>query len=281
MDRARRLNFPAPIAVVLVAPEQGANVGFIARTLACYGIVDLRIVGNAGIQNEKSARMTGAGALEILDSTRDYLELSHALADCGAAYGFTRRLRDPAQTCQDLDAAASEWTNLQTDRKSSGWDSSVLEDQDHASVSSRILPTALVFGRESQGLSRSESLAMTHLVTIPMASPTLSLNLSHAVSIVLYAFATASVTQGLHAAKQGQGAANVTDRESALPARADSEVALLSILNALEQRRFFRGAKAAAQKDAVRLLWQRLRPDQRELDFLVGLLKALGSQPIS
>jgi tRNA/rRNA methyltransferase len=241
--------------VVLVGPELAANVGFTARAMACYGLTDLRIVGSPGIATDGAARKTGAAALGILETARYFPALDQAIADCGAAFGFTRRMRDPAQPIGDLSGTAAAW------RTSPG-----------------ARPSALVFGRESQGLFREESLLLTHLVRIPMPAETLSLNLSHAVAIALYAF----VGEGLPGAPAAPGATAAgaaNDDPSAasagLPSRAGDAAALERLIARLESTGFFKGGKQEAQREHVRLLWQRLRPDERELDFLAGLLKKL------
>ena len=59
-----------PLCVVLVGPEQAANVGFAARTMACYGLSDLRIVGSPGIAADGAARKTGKAVPETLDGAR-------------------------------------------------------------------------------------------------------------------------------------------------------------------------------------------------------------------
>lgn len=229
------------LRVVLAGPEQAANVGFAARTLACFGLTGLRIVGSPGIASDGAALKTGKAALDVLESAAYFPSLESALADCGAAYGFTRRARDPAQRIEDLSAAAAEWRAAPGDK-----------------------PAALVFGRESQGLFREETLLLTHLVRIPMPAETLSLNVSHALAIGLYAF----VGEGLPAVTEGEARPGLATRAE--------DAATLDLLNArLEAGGFYKGGKQEAQREYVRLLWQRLRPDRRELDFLAGMLKNL------
>ena len=162
-----------PLCVVLVGPEQAANVGFAARTMACYGLADLRIVGSPGIAADGAARKTGKAVPETLDGARYFASLAEAIADCTQACGFTRRTREPSQRIEDLDETARAWRS----RAGNGI-------------------TALVFGRESQGLFREETLLLTHLVRIPLPSETLSLNVSHALAIGLYAFTTSPLPPG-------------------------------------------------------------------------------------
>lgn len=225
------------LTVVLVGPELAANVGFAARALACYGLSDLRIVGSPGIAADGAARKTGTAALDVLASARYFPSLDGALADCGRAYGFTRRVRDPRQPSATLAEAAAAWRRAPEEK-----------------------PAALVFGRESVGLFKDETLLLTDLVRIPMPAETLSLNLSHAVAIALYGF----VGEGLPA-----------PAVSGAPSRAEDAAVFELLLSRLEATGFFKGGKQEAQREHVRLLWQRLRPDARELDFLAGILKRL------
>jgi TrmH family RNA methyltransferase len=260
--------------VILVGPEQAANVGFAARTLACYGLDDLRIVGSPGIASDGAARKTGKAVLELLEKARYFPSLDGALEDCGAAYGFTRRVRDPSQRSEDLRQAAESWHRAGASGASAA-------------------PTALVFGRESQGLYREETLLLTHLVRIPMASETLSLNLSHALAIGLYAFLgaaaealepvppapspLATITASASGSDNGKAAERAAYSAAAteLPTRGETAQVLEGMIAALETGGFFKGGKQEAQKEYVRLLWQRMNPSRREFDFLAGLLRAL------
>ncbi len=240
------LDRPRGMAVVLVEPENAANVGFIARTLTCYGVEDCRIVGSPGIGEMEAAKKTGKGARQVLGAIQYFDNLPAAIADCHFAMGFTRRVRESGQPSQGLHHMVAEWREMKTDS----------------------MQTALVFGRESQGLSREESLLLSHLVTIPMFDATLSLNLSHAVAIGLYAFLGDPSTE-----PRLLDSAPANKRK--LPTQQENAAALDRMLLTLEKGNFFRGGKASAQKEYARMLWQRLKPNQQELDFLAGLLKRL------
>lgn len=261
------------LCVVLVGPEQAANVGFAARTMACYGLTDLRIVGSPGIAADGAARKTGKAVPETLDGARYFASLAEAITDCTQVCGFTRRTRDPSQRIEDLDETARAWRT----RAGAGI-------------------TALVFGRESQGLFREETLLLTHLVRIPLPSETLSLNVSHALAIGLYAFITpasavpvstvASTPGDAPDASDGFAAPSapkvrlpVPDPSSTFPTQGESAKVLTDLLANLDAKGFFKGGKQEAQREYARLLWQRLQPNRRELDFLAGLLRGLGPAP--
>lgn len=236
------------IAIVLVGPEQAANVGFVARTMACYALSDLRIVGSPGIARDGAARKTGTAAPEILENARYFPCLEDAVRDCALAFGFTRRERAPAQRIEDLSQAAAFWRG-----------------QAGASAT-----TALVFGRESQGLFKEETLSLSHLVRIPVPSETLSLNVSHALAIGLHAFLSEE-----SAGKETDEAESGNALAGGFPERGETAQVLQSLLDALESGGFFKGGKQEAQTEYVRILWQRLQPNRRELDFLTGLLRNL------
>ena len=260
---------PATLCVVLVGPEQAANVGFVARTMACYSLTDLRIVGSPGIAADGTARKTGKAVLELLEGVRYFPSLEGAIADCASAYGFTRRARDPAQSIDEVRGAALAWRSASS------------------SSSSSAPATALVFGRESQGLFREETLLLSHLVRIPTPSDTMSLNLSHAVAIALHEFSGPGSAHGMAPVVSLALSGDANDADDAPgaeaidadPTRAEASRALQDLLEKLERGGFFKNGKEEAQREYVRLLWQRLRPNRRETDFLSGLLRNLGRDP--
>jgi tRNA/rRNA methyltransferase len=253
---------PSSLCVVLVGPEQAANVGFVARTMACYSLTDLRIVGSPGIAADGAARKTGKAVPDLLNGVRYYPSLEGAISDCASAYGFTRRSRDPAQSIEEVRGAALAWRS-------------------GASAPSAQSVSALVFGRESKGLFREETLLLSHLVRIPTPSETISLNLSHAVAIALHEFSGTGSRQGLFQAgpPAPSGASASDEAGESDPTRGEAAEVLAGLMEKLEAGGFFKGGKAEAQREYVRLLWQRLRPNRRETDFLAGMLRNLGRGP--
>jgi len=242
------------LAVILVGPEQAANVGFVARSMACYRLEDLRIVGSPGIALDGAARKTGKAALSILERARYSASLEEAISDCSLAFGFTRRARVPAQRIEDLSRAVATWRGRE---KAAG--ENAAEEK-----------SALVFGRESQGLFSEETLLVSHLVRIPTPSETISLNVSHALAIVLHAFLGANGR-----APEDPPPEQGFRKAEAFPTRGETARILQSLLDSLEKGGFFKGGKEDAQREYVRILWQRLDPDRRELDFLAGMLRNL------
>jgi tRNA C32,U32 (ribose-2'-O)-methylase TrmJ len=130
--------------------------------------------------------------------------------------------------------------------------------------------TALVFGCESKGLLHEETLAMTHLVRIALAADDMSLNLSHAVTVVVHAITSPAVRKWPLSHPHAGPAATLEE----------SSEALGEFLDALDATGYLgKGGKESARVEKVGVLWKRLRPTAREIDFIRGALKALAGVP--
>ncbi|MFW9786830.1 MAG: RNA methyltransferase [Candidatus Thorarchaeota archaeon] len=150
------------VVVVLVGPENPGNVGFVTRALANFGIQDLRIVGE-DCRQDQFAQMFSVHAHKILDNAGIFDDLGSALSDIDLAWAATARAGRNHSVTRALVPLA--------------------ELPDPNALEGRI---ALVFGRESTGLFNDEMELCDLAFTIPASKQYPSLNLSHAVSIVLY-----------------------------------------------------------------------------------------------
>lgn len=145
--------------VVLVEPENPLNVGFVARAMKSFGIEELVIAGSSWNKMPDEAGITGVSAPEVLSGAKFVDSLEDALRGCGTAIAFSRRPTDLRQNEITLPAGAS---SLSLKGK-----------------------TALVFGRESKGLTRAETALCPHLARIPCQNG-ISLNLGQAVAVALF-----------------------------------------------------------------------------------------------
>ena len=155
------MEFPN-LVVVLVGPENPGNVGFVTRTLANFGVQELRIVGEDHRQDQ-FAQMFAVHAHKILDNAGIFADLGSALDDIDLAWAATARAGRNHSVTRALVPLA--------------------ELPDPNALEGRI---ALVFGRESTGLFNDEMELCDLAFTIPASKEYPSLNLSHAVSVVLY-----------------------------------------------------------------------------------------------
>lgn len=154
--------------VVLVGPENPLNVGFVARAMRAFGVSDLVVAASGWKALPAEARVTGACALEILDGARLESGLAGALRGCGTAIAFSRR---PTALRQDEFALPSVPEGLGGTGRA-----------------------ALVFGRESTGLTRAESALCPRLARIPCRDG-VSLNLGQAVAVALFSLTAPAETE--------------------------------------------------------------------------------------
>ncbi len=150
------------IVVILVEPENPGNVGFTSRVLANFGVKEMRIVG-CDPRDDYQAQIFSVRASDILDSAKIYTTLESALEDIDAAWAATAR---PGGN-HSVTRALVPLEKL----------------PDHNALDGTI---ALVFGRESSGLTNDEIGLCDLAFTIPTSDEYPSLNLSHAVAITLF-----------------------------------------------------------------------------------------------
>ena len=150
------------LVVILVDPENPGNVGFTARVLANFGVQSLRIVGTDPRQDE-DARRYSVHALNILNSAGIYASLESAIHDINVAWAATAR----SGRNHNVTRAVVALPELP--------DPTLLDGQ-----------VALVFGRESSGLTNEEVLMCDLAFLIPTSESYPSMNLSHAVAVTLY-----------------------------------------------------------------------------------------------
>lgn len=145
------------LRVVLVEPENPLNVGFVARAMRASGLGDLVIVGAKWREVPAEAFVTGVSAPEVLKGAALVPVLADALRGCDGAVAFSRR-------------------------------PSALKQKEFVLPDAPSLPgkTALVFGRESSGLTREETAQCPYLARIPCRNG-VSLNLGQAVAVALFA----------------------------------------------------------------------------------------------
>jgi tRNA/rRNA methyltransferase len=163
------------VRVVLVEPQEPMNVGAVARAMRNFGLARLYLVNPAprvGPPWAREAYWLAVHAEEILDRAVAVDSLMEALADVELVVATTGRPRElyPAPVVP-------------------AWE-----------VPARVLSVegevALVFGRETFGLT-NEELALAHVIgTIPTAPEQPSLNLAQAVVVFAYELFKVVVGEG-------------------------------------------------------------------------------------
>ena len=150
--------------MVLVEPAGPLNVGSVARLCANYNIEDLRLVApRCDPSDPEAVRMAVHGDAVLLHATI-FPSLLEAVADCQQVVASCGRIDHgeiPLQSPEEI----APW--VQTGRTQG-------------------LRSALVFGREDRGLSNEELLISHRVFNLHTGDTYPSLNLSHAVAVVLH-----------------------------------------------------------------------------------------------
>jgi tRNA/rRNA methyltransferase len=217
------------LRVVLVEPENPLNVGFVARAMRAFGATELVIAGSKWKALPPEARVTGVCAPDILDAVRFESELEGALRGCETAIAFSRR---PTALKQDEFTLPALPEGLRLEGT-----------------------TALVFGRESTGLSRAETALCPYLGRIPSENG-VSLNLGQAVAVALFSL---TATNG---ELEGKSPTASLERMTALWDYLSPRLAASPRFNGVKQQR-------------VRQMLFRLRLDDSDFDQLFSVMRAL------
>ena len=153
------------LKVVLVEPAGTINIGSVARLCENFSVNELRLVSpKCDYLARESIKMAVKG-INILEEAKVYKDLNSALSDCSRIIA----------TCGRKDHGVIP---LSSNKDAFCW----------AVQSEREEKIALVFGREDRGLSNEELLKANKVISLNTNENYPSLNLSHAVAIVLHQF---------------------------------------------------------------------------------------------
>jgi TrmH family RNA methyltransferase len=230
------------IRIVMVETTHPGNIGAAARAMKNMCLSQLVLVAPRDFPSaEADARASGAD--DILAGARVFDTLDQATAECRVVIGTSARLRSVA------------WPLL-----------SPRETASLACGAAREAPVALVFGRESSGLSNEELDRCTHLVNIPTNPAFSSLNVAMAVQVLCYEVMAAVAT----ATPDGRVDTLGPKRAS----NAEMEGFFSHLAQALDDIGFTDERRSARLLRRLRRLFNRAEPDADEVNILRGILSA-------
>lgn len=162
----------AAACVVLVRTTGAVNLGQIARVCNNLDVPDLRLVDPQCDTNCSDSRKFAVHSKRLLLGARTFATLAEAVADCGVVVATSGKV-----------AGTGGWRGVRTPEQVP----ELLRER-------RAERFAVVFGNEAEGLREAE-LALCHVyVTIPTRGYS-SLNLGHAVAVVMYTLSRAGAEQ--------------------------------------------------------------------------------------
>ena len=153
------------LKIILVEPAGPINVGSVARLCENFRVHELRLVSPKCDYLAQEAKKMAVRGLKILETAKVYEDLNSALSDCTRIIATCGR-KEHGEIPLNSNKDALSWA-LKSEREET---------------------IALVFGREDRGLSNEELLKANKVVSLCTSEDYPSLNLSHAVAIVLHQF---------------------------------------------------------------------------------------------
>lgn len=240
------------VRIVLVNTSDCRNIGSAARAMKTMGLSQLVLVNPVEMPNGQ-AQALAAGATDVLASAQVVATVQDAVKDCGLVIGTSARSR------------TLPWPML--DPRECG-EKLVSEMND--------FPVALVFGRESSGLT-NEELQLCHFhVQIPANPEYSSLNLAMAVQTLSYEIRMNALAAQKQTVDKIKTADAINDRmEDEYPVVEEIERMYQHFEEALKGTGFITPSHPGLVMTKLRRLLNRARPDVKEVRMLRGILSSV------
>lgn len=227
------------IRIVLVETTHPGNIGAVARAMKAMALERLYLV-NPKLFPSAEATARASGADDVLANAQVRPSLAEALRDCHLIVGTSARDRTVA------------WPHLPPRPAARR----LLEE-------ARRGPVALVFGRESSGLSNQELDLCQYLTHIPTHPGFSSLNVAAAVQLLAYE---------LYQASLGEVPDTPPEEARTLATSQELEGFHQHLAQTLAEIGFAHPGQSTQLLRRLRRLFQRARPDSNEINILRGIL---------
>lgn len=260
-SQTQQCNLLEQVRIILVNTSDCRNIGSAARAMKTMGLSQLILVDPIEMPNGQAQAMA-AGATDVLANLKVVSTLNEAIEDCGLVVGTSARSRtlpwpmlEPRGCGEKLISEANEY------------------------------PVALVFGRESSGLTNDE-LQLCHFhVQIPANPEYSSLNLAMAVQTLSYEVRTSyllslenenqerSTGNGNYIGKKKLNAKS--EDNEIYPVTEETERFYQHFENALMSTGFIVESHPGLVMTKLRRLFNRARPDVKEIKMMRGILASI------
>ena len=230
---------PEKVKIVLVNTTHPGNIGAAARAMKTMGLDQLALVAPRHFPNaECTAR--AAGADDILARAAVFPSVEEAVADCGLVFGTSARTRSIAWPEVTPETAATQ-------------------------IAGTAGGAAVLFGRESSGLSNEELEICHAMIRIPTNAEFASLNIASAVQIICYEISKQYLARETSGGEGTESPATTREMEH-LYEHFEQTLIDIGYLDPEKPRRLMR---------RIRRLFNRARLDSNEYNILRGILTAI------
>jgi len=240
------------IRIVLVNTTNSGNIGAAARAMKNMGITQLVLVDPIA-EIDGDAIVRASGASEILDSCIIVSSLDEAVANCGLVIGTSARGRHiPWPLCSPRECGVKAKQAVVNNNS-----------------------VALVFGRESRGLTNEELHKCNAHVHIPTNPDFSSLNIAAAVQVMCYEMRISALeSESSEGAEKGVNQWGV-DWDYEVAPHGDLERFFDHLKNSLVDIGFLDPKTPKQLMTRLRRMFQRTSLDTMEVSMMRGILAAV------
>ena len=233
-------------AIILVEPQLGENIGMVARAMANFGLVELRLVNPRDGWPSEKARAAASRADHVIDAVKVFDDLASALADLNFVFATTARQRDGFKSVRGpVEAGRVLRARHETGQR-----------------------TGILFGRERFGLYNDEVGLADEIVTFPVDPDFSSLNIAQAALLMSYEW----MKSGL----EDETKTNFSGPDMKPASKEELHGLFAYLEGALEARGYFRPVpKKPKMVDNLRAVLTRAGFAEPELKVLRGIISSL------
>ncbi|MDR1057271.1 MAG: RNA methyltransferase [Coxiellaceae bacterium] len=231
---------PNNIRIVLVNPSHPGNIGAVARAMKTMELKELYIVNPKDFPNANATAMA-AGADDILAAAIITQSLPEALHNIHIVFGASARLRSLQLPTFDPKTAANTIIN-----------------------NTKTHNIAILFGRESNGLSNEELEMCNYHIHIPTNPNFSSLNIASAVQLIVYEIKIAN-----------QINTNIDTHQIALADTNEIQSFYQHLQQTLLAIRFLYPDNQKSIMAKLKRLFNRTRLEKTEINIFRGILTAI------
>lgn len=231
------------IRIILINTFHPGNIGSAARAMKTMGLSDLCLVTPQRYPDPDADAMA-AGALDVLKNARKIASLEEAITDCSLIIGTSARSRNSVSSRPMLEAGDCAEALLKNARQG---------------------PVALVFGQETMGLT-NEELEKCHFHACIDANPDYPvLNVASAIQILCYELRKTQVRF------EQEG---IQPQQEVYPLQEELERFYQHLEQTLTDINFIIQQHPGMVMKRLRRLFNRARPESKELNMLRGILSS-------
>jgi len=261
-------NALSQVRIVLVEPTHPGNIGSVARAMKTMGLSKLVLVNPKKFPHYEATKLA-AGAESVLLSAQVVESAELAVDDCTMVIGTSVRDRevtwptfDPRQTAELIDSHLVADNNAASATKIAG------------------LKVAVLFGRESSGLTNSEMDLCQSQIRISANDEYSSLNLASAVQIIAYELrmrflSSRNYAQESPAIVQSEGA--IKERQMAATQK-QKEGHIEHLQNTLQALSFMKAKSPTVLMRKLTRLYNKADLTVEDIQILRGILTAVQQQ---